>query len=46
MIGESFALQCDCLLCFFCGCIMPENGDPIDREDVGCPECRNYFECE
>ena len=36
--------------CSACNCVKDvmtdENGDPIDCEDVGCPECQKYFECE
>lgn len=36
--------------CFILGCmrdcLTDENGDPVDCEDVGCPECQKYFECK
>ena len=32
---------CDCVV----ECMTDDEGNPIDCEDVGCPECQKYFEC-
>lgn len=36
------SVGCDCVK----DCMTDEEGNPIDCEDVGCPECQKYFECE
>ena len=28
------------------GCLSGEDGEPLDCEDVGCPACQRYFECD
>ena len=41
-IGKGASCFSGCLA----DCFTNEEGDPIDCEDVGCPECQKYFECE